>query len=172
MKNALGFIPNIRNIFKMLFAHLDCFMNHFYATMKNIQKSAENGNRKSEAIGWSVDNTDIKTGVNSNCDFPPFTGYFIKKDGNFERALPDKQIEELIFVDEMLAALYGLQDKVEEFEENENFTSDESFTSDNYEIEHYDESFNPTNVCDLYVYHNPYRGFEVSSDLKESLRER
>lgn len=36
VSEKIGFIPTIKNVYKMLFKHLDCFSRHFYNVIKNI----------------------------------------------------------------------------------------------------------------------------------------
>ena len=74
-KTVLGFSPTIENVFRMIYAHIDCFMHEFYGTLKNIASQEKNGIRKLNALQphVSAEETDVK-GFD-NFSLPPFTGF-------------------------------------------------------------------------------------------------
>ena len=82
--SLIGFIPSMRNMYNMVFAHIDTFMTCFYNTLDRIRKSIQSntdGTRKYETLCGG----DIKVDVNKNTlasksanggKLPPFTMFY------------------------------------------------------------------------------------------------
>ena len=69
----IGFTPNLENIFRMVFAHLDCFMNSMYDVIKKVKESK----RSPDDMKMTTDDTDLP----SMYDFvPPFPLITERKD--------------------------------------------------------------------------------------------
>ena len=63
----MGITPNIKNVYGMLFKHLNCFSRHFYNTITSIDR-----NRKLDDVGLSNYITDIPL----NNPVPPFPAVY------------------------------------------------------------------------------------------------
>ena len=82
--NLIGFIPSMRNMYNMVFAHIDTFMSCFYNTLDRIRKSIQSstdGSRKYQTLCGG----DIQVDVNQNTldsksanggKLPPFTMFY------------------------------------------------------------------------------------------------
>lgn len=60
LTNILGFPPTIKNIFKLVFAHIDTFMHVFYECISNIKRKIENNSieRTFDYFGIDISSTD------------------------------------------------------------------------------------------------------------------
>ena len=98
----IGFTPNLENIFRMVFAHLDCFMNSMYDVIKKVKESK----RSPDDMKMTTDDTDLP----SMYDFvPPFPLITERKDDKRIAIFPGEKeqyanMEEVVFVDEIVKA--------------------------------------------------------------------
>lgn len=83
VEDALGFKPSMRNMYNMIFAHIDTFMSTFYNTLDRIRQSIQSSDesRKYETLcggGIQVDvNENTLKNVTSNGGkLPPFTMFY------------------------------------------------------------------------------------------------
>lgn len=91
----MGFNPTIKNVYKMLFKHLDCFSKQFYKVIKQINLNREIVNQN---IPYFIENID---GV-----IPPFPTVYIERNGKKEITYPGEvdslsNIPELVFVEKI-----------------------------------------------------------------------
>lgn len=94
---SLGFDPTIQNIYRMLFAHIDCFMQSFYDLLGKIKSS----NRKLKDIGISDKNlTDLNRKSTADAFVPPFTAFF-KMNGNKREMVYPKDLGGSVKLDEV-----------------------------------------------------------------------
>lgn len=84
IRNNLGFKPTVKNIYKILFKHLDCFSKHFYSTIKNV-----NINRTKSSLGIGNVYSDVY-GFENNEAIPPFPMFSQKNGGKNEIVYPGK----------------------------------------------------------------------------------
>lgn len=79
-KTVLGFVPTLENIFRIIYAHIDCYMSQFYGTLSNVNTEMLNSSRRNDRLEPVVDiaeSTDIMTkGKGDSVNLPPFTGFF------------------------------------------------------------------------------------------------
>lgn len=107
LSQALGFTPNIENIFRMVFAHLQCFFNEFLT--KTIYK-IKDSNRKIKDFKPVLDNTntDVKYKSKTRDAFlPPFFAFFEIKGEEQQKqvAYPNMyDIPEIKFVENLINA--------------------------------------------------------------------
>lgn len=92
IEHAIGFKPSMRNMFNMVFAHIDTFMSTFYNTLDRIRKSIQSDTDDSRKFK-KLCGTDIQCDVNENAlrsdspnggKLPPFTMFYkeeTEKDG-------------------------------------------------------------------------------------------
>ena len=82
--DILGFIPSMRNMYNMVFAHIDTFMSCFYNTLDRIRKSIQSssdGTRKYETlcggdIQVDVNKNSLKSDSPNGGKLPPFTMFY------------------------------------------------------------------------------------------------
>ena len=120
---AIGFKPTMRNIYNMVFAHVDTFMSTFYTTLDRIRtsiQSSTDNTRKFEVLCGG----DIQCDVNENAlksespnggKLPPFTMFFkeeSEKDGKGKKTTMiwpgklngGKELEEVKLVESIINA--------------------------------------------------------------------
>lgn len=106
LSQQLGFTPNIENVFRMIFAHLQCFFHEFLEnTLYEIKKS----NRKIKNFTPKLDNknTDVKYKSETGDTFlPPFFGFYeTNSDQQKEIAYPSYyDIKEITLVEDLINA--------------------------------------------------------------------
>lgn len=98
IEKSLGFSPTVRNIYKILYAHIETFMYTLKSLVSNIM--ANNG-RKSEDIGISIEMTDVCGAKNS---IPPFP-YVYSENKIMWIGNMNENIEEVKFVESMFYAM-------------------------------------------------------------------
>ena len=92
IEHAIGFKPSMRNMYNMVFAHIDTFMSTFYNTLDRIRKSIQSSTdvtRKFENlcggdIQCDVNENALKSDSSNGGKLPPFTMFFkeeTEKDG-------------------------------------------------------------------------------------------
>ena len=87
----LGFKPTIRNVFRMLFAHIQTFMHFLYEdTLSTISTQINSGDRiKVSDVGGKV-RLDIpkKRQTDQSSKLPPFVGMYEENNGKWEMKYP------------------------------------------------------------------------------------
>lgn len=83
LTKVLGYSPNIENIFRMIFAHLDTFMHFFYDDVVNV--IGKENRPISKFKGFTVSDSDLGQ-KNKPMYLPPFP-YVFKVDENKRRTL-------------------------------------------------------------------------------------
>ena len=79
LSRELGFTPNIENVFRMIFAHLECFCNSYMketlGSIRDIRSTRTLG-----YLGVKKENTDVQSRDNDSKTFaPPFFGLYNDK---------------------------------------------------------------------------------------------
>ena len=109
---VLGFRPTIKNMYKILFKHIDCFSKIFYNTIKNI---------KNRTLNSSTLPSGVITDVNDNNDdenyIPPFPMIGVNVNGKFEIKYPGiyecfQQEPEIIMVENIYNSLRYFTNKI------------------------------------------------------------
>jgi len=157
---ALGFIPTINNYFRMLFAHMDCFMRGFYGKLKEIKSS----NRKLSSFGISREMTDLNAYATNDSFVPPFAAFFKQEDNKrvevYPGSIPElKNMPEVEYVEKLLSGALAAKSKAKEYIANglndKNY-NDEAKTVNN-------SGFNMLALTDvLHDGVNPYSYFTTS----------
>lgn len=70
--DIVGFAPTAKNIVKLLFAHIDCFMHKMHSCINLINNPRNGKQRTFNTIGFNVTNTDVRRNVGANTFVPPF----------------------------------------------------------------------------------------------------
>ena len=81
---TLGFNPSIRNIYNLIFAHIDTFMSVFYNTLdrirQSIQSSTDNTRKKENFCGSNitvdVNENTLRSPASHGGKLPPFTMFY------------------------------------------------------------------------------------------------
>lgn len=141
IEKVLGFRPSIRNVYELMFAHMDTFVHCFYDSTKLIKDQLERNQElrskshygitdgytdtESEKIKTS---TGTKDNTNARCKFlPPYpafyketfegTGTSPKKVLRWAEELPNgNELEEVNFVTELLTATVTYFEKLDDVE--------------------------------------------------------
>ena len=88
LEKALGFIPSMRNMFNMVFAHIDTFMSVFYNTLDRIRQSiqSDDDTRKYKKLCGDRVQVDVNSntlenenGVSNGGKLPPFTMFYVEE---------------------------------------------------------------------------------------------
>lgn len=99
IEDTIGFAPTIRNLYNMVFAHIDTFMSTFYNTLDrirtSIQSSTDNSRKYKELCGGNIqvdvnDNTLNNDTISNGGKLPPFTMFYREVT---EKDSEDKKVE-------------------------------------------------------------------------------
>lgn len=159
IEKLLGFSPNIQNYYRMLFAHIDCFMTQYYNVLTNIKS----GNRTLSDfanLGIDKDYIDISEGSSLDTFVPPYPAMYKRGERGDETSYPldcvdDKArlrslMPEVNFVDEIVNATLSVTKEMNDIR-NIMMVNDSVPSGD------FAQSFIPTNFDDIYYYgENPY----------------
>ena len=129
---ALGFTPNIQNYYRMLFAHLDCFMTLYYEVLGNVRSSNRKVSDFSE-VGVVSDMTDLPKNIKDGDEYfvPPYPATYQKTEQGRRAVYPTEAtaninglrgiMPELAFVDGIIngaLAVTGEVNKIREILDN------------------------------------------------------
>ena len=173
ISNQLGFTPSIQNVFRMVFAHLQCFFNSFLnETIYKIKdKKATRTIGSFHLEEWQ---TDIKYKSERNSVFaPPFFAYYIKDSEERKTlAYPGtsnipamQEMEEVKLVENYLKAAKSFAEEYSNTAREIELLStpittynEESFIDDDFELPiSYDNGFDAISFYDVfYGNRNPY----------------
>ena len=111
LRNIIGFIPSIQNMFNMAFAHMETFVNAYYKMLNNIRTQIENEERSPESLGISgTENSDLPNGTKQAPPFPLFVAERIENGMHIQKVVPpwefsdeNNNMEEVKFVDELIS---------------------------------------------------------------------
>ena len=81
---AIGFYPSIKNLYNMIFAHIDTFMSAYYNTLDRIRKKIQSSDSSrsketlcgSNSIQVDVNDRTLESKVSNNGMLPPFTMFY------------------------------------------------------------------------------------------------
>lgn len=142
VETLIGFKPSIKNIFKILMAHLQCFIEIYN---RFSQKTINNENRFIEKLNINLKNTDINLKNIKNVLLPCFPA-FIDNENNF--VYPNKilntEIDETLLIDALLDGTFNFLRKKDEVDKLKEELNDTSL------------DFIPTCLTDLINFTNPY----------------
>lgn len=148
IESILGFNPSIKNIFMILMAHLETFMELYVKLIHNI--TGDNSRTVSQ-YGLTFNETDINNNgaMSENSTFlPPFP--LVKNKKNNEIAYPsqnimnNKRIEETKFIDSFLNGTFSFLDDLQKIDKSIKELTEKSVP------------FIPTCFTDFYILKNPY----------------
>lgn len=140
IEKVIGFRPSIKNIFELMFAHMDTFIHSFYASTKIIKDQLETDKVKRLKSTYNItdgytdtENEKIKTSngteiTNSNQRskyLPPYAAYYTDNTTGvskgktliwLEQLTKGSQLEEVNFVNNLIAGAETFFKNVEEVE--------------------------------------------------------
>lgn len=143
----LGFNPSIQNIFKILMAHLDCFMELFNKFINNVTAS----NRSLDEYGLTFDATDVNSdGFVSETEsfLPPFP--ILRNKNTNEFAYPTigvtngKEMEEVVFINSLLNSNFSFLSELEKMRQIARLDNENA------------AEFLPSCLTDFAIIKNPY----------------
>lgn len=138
VEKVVGFRPSVRNIFELVFAHMETFMHCFYGTTKIIRDQLDSGHnaRRKSYYGISDEDTDTaRSGIEiggkteKNLLLPPYTAFYDKipsSQGNNRKEMvwpgvktsKATELEEVNFVNDLLAGAELYMERAESVEES------------------------------------------------------
>lgn len=157
---ALGFIPTINNYFRMLFAHMDCFMRGFYGKLHEIKTS----NRKLSSLGISREMTDLNACATNDSFVPPFAAFFKQEDNKrvevYPGSIPElKNMPEVVYIENLLSGALAAKSKAKDYIAKG--LNDKNYNDESKGVG--SGNFNMIAVTDiLYEGSNPYSNFTTS----------
>lgn len=179
ISRELQFKPSIENVFRMTFAHLDCFFNSYLVnTVYDIKNNKDK--RTIKNLNLRKEETDINfLDKNGNAFVPPFFGYFEDKNSTKTLAYPGESlndkinnIKEVDLVRNYINAAKSFVKSYEELVEEVNVLSAANETVASEEISPgFNGGFEPTTFFDIYYGNqNPYT-FIKSTEKKNLLND-
>lgn len=178
MAAGLGFSPNIENVYRMIFAHIETFIASYNSLLKIIYEKKDKEERTCNGLELNWKNSDISVKSNGKTFIYPFPAIF--KDDNMksvprELIYPEdsnnknvRNIDEVNYIDDIVSGIENFGTKVgeaiqllETVEEEiaENADSDNESTNSDYNFK---MKFNPSCIGDFFycidnTYKHPYQ---------------
>lgn len=162
-KDVLGFSPTIENIMRMIFAHLDAFLYHFY---NECILQIKTSRTLSTLGGYPKNLTDIESTSNTSAHVPPFTAFFKEIEGKCERMFPGEnpkypelaKMPEVNFVNGILSAVGTTAKRISEMGDDTEYDDTDKNSEGTPDInESANINFTPTMPYDMYYNGvNPY----------------
>ena len=162
-EKELGFKPNLENIFRMVFAHIDCFMHFMYDVIKKIKDSK----RRPKDLAMETKDSDL---LSSYEFIPPFPLITEIQDNKRVAIFPGEKeqyanMDEVTFVNDIIKATLSyrklfnaIEDYLDKVMQSGDANSD------------FVQNFFPIMVSDMfYNGANPYSYLNDSNDLGEVL---
>jgi hypothetical protein len=178
ISQQLGFKPSIENIFRMVFAHLDCFFHEYLEEcVYKIKDSERKINDDIFIPKLNGENTDVKyKDKDGNVFLPPFFAYYILNgQGQKELAYPGMyDIEEVSFVNRLLNSAKQYHKEYNDIvkEVDELSTASSNYNNEEYDIGNFglpisfNDGFSPSSYYDIfYGDKNPYSYLNSDSAL-------
>lgn len=153
MEEVLGFLPSMRNIFRVIMAHLQTFVEIYMTFLNNISGT---NSRKMSDYGLSFNNSDIPQRGDKveDTSIPPFPAIIDNYSNEYcyPNGILSKTLEEENLIDCMFDGAFLTLKKETEANESINDLKDDSI------------DFFPTCISDLSILTNPYdKVFDVMS---------
>ena len=169
---VLGFTPTLNNIFRIIFAHLDTFMETYYYVLKKIR----NDNRQCKDFDISGDNSDVTSTM-----LPPFPLVVGKEDEEKNKVLWPKNypgtqnIIEIDLVEGLFKGIKTIEDELRNAYAIAALNNDTQGTWDGLSIPPRgsgysgdttsDMSIFPANLSDFYYFKNPYLYYTIRDNI-------
>ena len=138
VEKVIGFRPSVRNVFELIFAHMETFMHCFYGTTKIIRDQLDGNHnaRRKSYYGISDEDTDTaRSGIDIGGDtkksslLPPYAAFYDKipsSDGGNRKEMvwpgiktsKANELEEVNFVTDLLAGAEMYMERAEAVEQS------------------------------------------------------
>lgn len=171
-KQKMGFTISVENIYRMIFAHIDTFMDYMSKNLYKIKKSR----RTSEYLGLNSKNSDLPKNKIKDVFVPPFPLY--KEDGKIK--FPGDGSGNISNITEV-EMINNILESIEQFSSEANKMWDRlkdleevkiSETENNVGLDNFNTNFKPCTVFDiLYKGRNPYTYLKNKIEKLESNEE-
>lgn len=98
IKMSMGFPLSVENVYRLIFAHVDTFINYFLSVTGRINSKRPLGQRSSIYMGLDLSNSDIPStkDINSDSFVSPFFAYFKEDNTGLRTAIYPGQSENAI----------------------------------------------------------------------------
>jgi hypothetical protein len=157
---ALGFDPTIQNMYRMLFAHVDCFMSEYYDLLGRIKVQ----NRKLKDFGVPKDYLDMNKYATDDSFVPPFPAVYQMDDNRKIAVYPGivpnlDKIEEVQFIEKFMKGVIATRNSVTAYQNNkQNEINNEARANS---ADHGLVPYTPTNIGDFWSKGaTPWRGYD------------
>jgi hypothetical protein len=156
----LGFNPSVLNIYRMIFAHMDCFMQIFYQVANRITKNPES--RKLANFGVTKENMDVSSYMSADAIVPPFPAIYDFDDDNrrvqiYPGEKPEliSKMPELELVEGLINGALGAKKRARQIicdmKEKATYNQENEAASNDT-----DYSYTPSAISDFMHQSNPY----------------
>ena len=171
----LGFNPTIENIFRIIFAHMDTFVQSYYTILDCIKNKGKISRRTPNSFELNNDNSDITGKENFIPPYPLIT----KKDGSNQKEViwpgsytpaVSNEMDEIRYVEGLFRGINNVEAESESTSGYEGFSTlslklmyDSNYTSDTT------SSVNiiPNSLSDLCFFKNPYVHFSLRNNISK-----
>lgn len=143
----LGFTPNVKNITKLVFAHLETYVKNINTCIENIRNN-NSGDRNIKSLNMKSEDTDLNNKVTN---IPPFPRIMQNGEEIYMYDYTKKETEETIFVDEFVKTYKKIYEEIDRLSYDANIY--------NYDINNKVVKFIPSILSDLFYFEasfNPY----------------
>lgn len=156
----LGFNPSVLNIYRMIFAHMDCFMQIFYQVANRITENPES--RKLANFGVTKENMDVSSYMSADAIVPPFPAIYDFDDDNrrvqiYPGEKPEliSKMPELELVEGLINGALGAKKRARQIicdmKEKATYNQENEAASNDT-----DYSYTPSAISDFMHQSNPY----------------
>lgn len=181
IEKKLGFRPSIKNIFDLVFAHIDTFTHCYYETLDEIRSQLESDSTKRLKSTYSVapgfSDTEDNSEISKRSDYlPPFTAYYKYRDTDKIKELQwagelnnGDDLSEVKFVYNLLSAAKDYYDANRKADEDEGDTTTSSLLNAGIDVS--TDTFIPATPYD-FAYKgkgNPYNDLKADIDSPDFL---
>lgn len=171
-KEVLGFVPTLSNIFKVIFAHMDTFMQLYYNVLNVINQQKLGTERTPSYFKLNSTNSDLVSNENFVPPYPLVTNNDSAQKnvamwpGDY---IPASNMEELKFTESLFKCINVITQKINNFNKSILGSEQTQMLSipkgeERYSIENMASNIVPTTLSDLYFFQNPYQIFGISKE--------
>lgn len=158
---AMDFKLSVENVYRMIFAHIETFVNSFVKCTNNIEKKRNSGNLRTVGyLGLNREHSDLPKRIDDNTYVPPFPAVL---DDNRKMIFPGnsnntvlRQMDEVEYVDNIVKSI---KDYVTEAEKAISFLNEQKASEPNGNSD-FKLTFDPISVADIFYAmngENPYQ---------------
>lgn len=169
LSDSLGFNLTIKNIYELIFAHIETFMHYYYGVLKQITE--DENNRNTTILGYRANISDVNDKLLEQGNVPPYPTIIKEKEKNvvvYPKEVLNSDIPETQFVEDIINAIINYGDTIEQvkkdIERYRNANNDDSLT---FEI----EKFIPLTITDMILNNSDYNPYKTIAEEKNGVYE-